>query len=68
MSGAPKMAETTAAPAAPLPRSSRILRAFTPPMATTGMRTAAQISRRPAGVSREASVLVAEPKTAPAPR
>ena len=44
----PNRAETTAAPAAPEPCSCRILRAFTPPMATTGMRTARQTACSPA--------------------
>ena len=63
-----KIAETTAAPAAPVPASSATLSGPTPPIATTGMSTAAQMARRPCRPTAWASVLVAVGKTAPTPR
>ena len=45
-SAVPKTADTTATPAAPAWRADAALPAFTPPMATTGMLTAAQMAAR----------------------
>ena len=68
MSSAAKMAETTAAPSAPVPASAGTVRSFRPPMATTGMSTAAQMAARPSAPTSAASGFVGVPNTAPTPR
>ena len=68
MSPAAKIADTTAAPCTPVWASDASVLAFKPPMPTTGMLTAAHISRSVRRDTSAASGLVAVLNNAPTPK